>query len=248
MTPVATAPPSAQQRFEDRLGTVRRTRRRRLLRLALAVVVVGTLVWLVWFSPVLAVRSVDIVGLTGAEQRSVAALVGDQTGLPMARVDLDAVVARVRARPEVAEVRVDRSWPSTLTVQAVLRTPAMVLRTPLGALQVADLEGVVFAVVDKAPAGVPVVQLSGNGSPSPDAVAAALGLIRVLPPSLVGRVKDITVGSADRITFQVGSTTVVWGTTGQEELKLRIVQALLPHKTAVIDVSAPDTPVTRAKS
>lgn len=247
MTPVATAPASAQQRFEDRLGSVRRTRRRRTLRLIGVAVLVAALVWLVWFSPVLVVRSVDVVGLTGAEQQAVAARVVDQTGRPMASVDLDGVAARVRSLPEVAEVRVDRSWPSTLTVQAVLRTPAMVLRSPQGVLQVVDVEGVVFATVAKAPAGVPMVRVSGSGRASPDAVGAALGLVRVLPPSLAARVRDITVGSADRVTFQVGSTTVVWGTTGQEELKLRIVQALLPHKRAVIDVSAPDTPVTRDK-
>ena len=55
----------------------------------------------------------------------------------------------------------------------------------------------------------------------------------------------IKVSSANLITFTLGSRTVVWGGGEDSARKVAILTALLRTKAKVIDVSAPDTPVTR---
>ncbi|MFV0463195.1 MAG: cell division protein FtsQ/DivIB [Nostocoides sp.] len=244
MTPTATA--TARQRFEHRLAGPRRTHHRRALAALLTVTLVLTAVWLVYFSPVLTVHRVEVSGLTGTSRAAVVQIARAQIGTPMATVDVGAIVTAVKARSEIAEVAVHRSWPSTLTIRAVVRSPVLVLKSPNGTMRVVDAEGVVFANVSKAPVGVPVVGIPSSGTVSPDAVRAVLGIIRVLPDAMRPRMGKLTVSSADRVTFSIGATSIIWGTAGQEELKLRIVQALLPTKPGVIDVSAPDTPITRA--
>ena len=69
--------------------------------------------------------------------------------------------------------------------------------------------------------------------------------VRVLPPGLQRQVAKVTVSSANLVTLRIGHTDVVWGGIDQPERKLAIMTALLKGRPMVIDVSAPDTPVTR---
>jgi cell division protein FtsQ len=69
--------------------------------------------------------------------------------------------------------------------------------------------------------------------------------VRVLPPGLQQQVAKVTVSSANLVTLRIGHTDVVWGGIDQPERKLAIMTALLKGRPMVIDVSAPDTPVTR---
>ena len=155
------------------------------------------------------------------------------------------MAARVRERITVAEVSVRRAWPSTLAVDIVLRTPAIVVRNPQGQLEVADAEGVSFGVVKAAPKGVPVVKAVGAKGATREALQSALALLNALPSDLSSQVSGITVSSANLVTFTLGKRTVVWGSGADSERKVAILTALLPTKAKVIDVSAPETPVTR---
>ena len=53
------------------------------------------------------------------------------------------------------------------------------------------------------------------------------------------------MSTANLVSFTLGGVDVVWGGADAADRKLRILEALLPTDPAVIDVSAPDTPVTR---
>ena len=102
-----------------------------------------------------------------------------------------------------------------------------------------------YAVVRKAPKDVPVVTAASDAALSRDPLRAAVSVVRVLPASMQDQVSAVTVSSANLVTLNVAKTTVVWGGVDAPERKLEIVQALLPGKHKVIDVSAPATPVTR---
>jgi len=232
-------------RFRERaLSNRRRSWRRWLAGLTAALVLVG-LGWVVGWSSLLAVKDVEIVGVTGGEKAAVADLVEVPVGVPLARVDTDAVADRVRTRITVAEVSVRRSWPGTLRVDVVPRTAALVVRNPQGQLEVVDPEGISFAVVRTPPKGVPVVTAKGAKGMTPEALRSSLALLDALPPAVSKKVTALTVSSADLVTFSLGSRTVVWGSGEESERKVEILQALLRTKAKVIDVSAPDTPVTR---
>ncbi len=236
---------AAQDRFADRAGWVRRRARRRGLWAAVAVIVVAALAWLLLASPVLAVRSVEVTGVHGKAGRAEVRRLADVSlGTPLARVDTGAVESRVAAAADVAHVSVDRRWPGTLVVDATTRTPVLAVRGDSGALKVVDIEGVAFATVERAPTGVPVIH-SDTGTVSRAGVSAALDVLSTLPRGLADRVTDLGVSAADVVTFSIGSTDVVWGTAERPELKSEVVAALLERHPHVIDVSAPDTPVTR---
>ena len=55
----------------------------------------------------------------------------------------------------------------------------------------------------------------------------------------------VTVTSANLVRFTLGTRTVVWGGGDDAARKVAILMALLKTKASVIDVSAPETPVTR---
>lgn len=236
---------AADPRFRDRALQRRRRPWRRLLWTTGTLLVVAAVGWLMFWSPVLAVRSVQVSGVTGADRSAVAALVGVEEGTPLARVDLDAVEQRVRTRRILAEVSVERGWPSTLVVRTVPRQPALVLKNPQGQLEVVDSTGVSYDTVTVPPPGIPVVTAASTKGTTKEALEAALSVVGTFPPTLADQVSAIEVSTANLVSFTLGGVEVVWGGADEAERKLRIVQALLPTKPAVIDVSAPDTPVTR---
>ncbi|HQG16302.1 MAG TPA: cell division protein FtsQ/DivIB [Ornithinibacter sp.] len=243
--PSGAAASSSAARFRERELANRRRPWRRAFAVLVAVTVVAVLVWVLGWSSILGVSKVEVSGATGAEASAVAELVDVPIGTPLARVDTDAAAARVRERITVAEVSVRRAWPSTLAVDIVLRTPAIVVRNPQGQLEVVDAEGVSFGVVKAAPKGVPVVKAVGAKGATREALQSALALLNALPSDLSSQVSGITVSSANLVTFTLGKRTVVWGSGADSERKVAILTALLPTKAKVIDVSAPETPVTR---
>lgn len=237
--------PSSRERFQQRAADVRRRPAKVIGYAVAALVLVGLLVWLVAFSPVLAVRTVEVVGVPESEVQAIRALAKVPLGEPLARVDAAAVAARVAERATVADVSIERSWPSTLVIHASPRTPFLVIKNPQGQLQVVDATGVAYAQVTRAPGGVPVVHAASAEALSPDALATAVSVVKAFPDRLQRRVGNVVVSSANLVTLRIDRTEVVWGGVEEPERKLEIVTALLKTAPKVIDVSAPDTPVTR---
>jgi len=236
---------SADPRFRERALQRRRQPWRRGLWTVVALAVVATIVWLAFWSPLLAVRKVEVMGVSGADKSAVAGLVGVDEGTPLARVDLGGVEERVRARTSIAEVSAERGWPSTLRVRVVPRQPALVLKNPEGQLEVVDATGVAYGVVRSVPAGVPVVTAASTKGTTKAALEAALSVIHTLPSDLAKQVSAMQVSTANLVSFTLAGVKVVWGGADAADRKLDILRALLPTKSDVIDVSAPDTPVTR---
>ncbi|QIM20648.1 FtsQ-type POTRA domain-containing protein [Phycicoccus sp. HDW14] len=236
---------SSATRFRERAIARRRRPWRRALSALLAVALVAGAGWVVGWTGLLGVHDVEVAGVTGAEAQAVEQLVRVSEGTPLVRVDTAAVERSVRARVTVAEVSVRRSWPRTLVVDVVPRVPAIVVKGPSKSLDVVDATGVSFGRVTKAPKGVPVVTATGSRAMTPEALQAALALLRDLPEDLAKDVSAVTVSSANLVTFTMRRHTVVWGGEDEADLKIRVLRALLTTTAKVIDVSAPDTPVTR---
>ncbi len=236
---------SSRDRFQRRAVAARR-RPWRLAAWALSGLgIIAGLVWLVAFSPVLAVRAVEVVGVPASEVAAIRALAAVPEGVPLARVDDAAVMHRVRQRATLADVSIERSWPGTLVIHASPRVPFLVVKNPQGQLHVVDASGVAYTQVDRAPRGVPVVNAASSEALSRDALQAAVSVVRILPTALQRRISNVTVSGANLVTLRIGRTTVVWGGVAEPEKKLEIMTALLGSRPKLIDISAPDTPVTR---
>ncbi|MEZ5192857.1 MAG: FtsQ-type POTRA domain-containing protein [Nocardioides sp.] len=94
----------------------------------LVVGLLGTAIWLVWFSSAFALERVTVTGsdyLSADDVRSAAEL---KTGEPLARVDLAGVEGRVEALAPIRSATVTRSWPHEIRIQVFERTAVAVVR------------------------------------------------------------------------------------------------------------------------
>ena len=235
----------SRARFERRAAAVRRRPRTLLAVVAVLVLGIGVLVWLVGFSSVLATRTVTVTGLAdAAEQQAVAEAAAVPVGTPLARVDTGGAAERVARIPTIASVSVNRSWPTTVVVSVQRKVPVLGVKNPQGQLQVVDASGVPFESVTTLPPGVAQVNAASD-APDPEGVQAAISVLQLLSPERRAEVSGVTVTSADLVTLQLGKVSVVWGGLADGPKKLAILEVLLKTNPAVVDVSAPDTPITR---
>ncbi len=236
---------ASRARFERRAMAARRRPVRLAAAVAAAVGLVALLVWVVGFSPLLVARTVTVTGLSDEGERTAVQTAAQvPLGQPLARVDTSGVAARVRAISTVRSVSVSRSWPSSITIAVERKVPVLAVKNPQGQLQVVDASGQAFQTVAALPAGVALVNAT-TAAPDPEGVRAAISVLGLLPPAQRAQVTNVTVSSADLVTFQLGPVSVVWGGVADGAKKLTVLLALLPTSPAVVDVSAPDTPVTR---
>jgi cell division protein FtsQ len=189
-------------------------------------------------------RTLRVVGATLVTPEQVREAVRLPDDVPLARVDLATVQARVAELPPVARVTVSRQWPSTLLVELVERTPVAVVPQDRRFV-VIDGSGVVFQTRRDRPAGLPLARL---GAPGPDDVATrgALTVLAALTPELRERLTEVVVAGPAQITLKLrGGRTVLWGDASRSEAKAQVASSLLARKGNTIDVRTPDVVTIR---
>jgi cell division protein FtsQ len=225
---------------------VRRRRQRRAAGMLAALAGGLGLGWVVFASPLLAVRHVQVRGTLRLSAEQVADLASGQLGRSMALASPQAVAGRVAWLPLVRSVRVERSWPSTLVVSITERQPLAAV--PSGRrVDLVDGDGVVVETVaaSAVPGGLPLVDVdvARAGAPS---LRAARAVSDDLPAALRPGVRAIRATSPDAVSFVLADgSTVVWGSAQDGDRKAAALLAVHPRPTkhkVVIDVSAPGAP------
>lgn len=224
----------------------RQARRRRelLVRagvIALVVALVAGALWAVAFSPLLAAKTVDVQGaalLTPAEVRTRAAV---PMRRPLARLDTDALSARVATLPQVKSVEVTRNWPTTVTIAVVERTPVVQVKKGDG-YGLADAEGVLFHTLPTARKGLVEVQ-----APSDKRLLKDLATVTTsLTPQLRKQTTHLEAQSPDSIVVHLsGKRRINWGSAAESQTKSQVATAMLTVKGTVYDVSSPANPTSR---
>ncbi|WP_165845805.1 cell division protein FtsQ/DivIB [Streptacidiphilus pinicola] len=246
----------ADQERPPRPG-LRLSRRGIVVLCGLVVALLGTGVWLVWFSSVFDVRTVTVVGVRSLTKDQVLRAAQVPLGGPLERLDTGAVEARVeKALPRVDHADVSTSWPHAVQITVTERNPVAAVRGDHGGYTLEDTTGVRFATLPTPPAGVPVVQLalssSGRGAlaqfPETVLVAGAVEVAKSLPPAIARRTSQVVVHSYDDIelTLTGPSGTVYWGSPEQSPRKAVVLAALLKQDAKGYDVSAPTDPALRS--
>lgn len=240
---------SSRARFERRAAAVRRRSRLLAWLLVGVLLLAGLLAWLGWFSSVLTVSVVEVRGVPAASAAHVRSVAQVPLGGPLLRVDTDEALARLVADKGWHTITVTRSLPDTVVIELTPRVAVLAVRNPRGEVDVVDRDGFAFRTVAAAPAGVPLVS-SGAAQVTRAGVAAALSALGSLEPSLRDVVADVSVSTADQVSFTVKAKgdrrkTVVWGGAGDGRRKADLVRLLLPEPGSTIDVSVPTSPVTR---
>jgi cell division protein FtsQ len=242
----STTPPPEERTRRRFLRRARDRRRRVLRRVLLAVLVLGVaggLVWLVFFSSVLAVKGTQVDGVSVLTARQVERAAQVPTGVPLATVDLGAIEARVEDLAPVLDADVSRSWPDQVRITVTERTAVVAVQRD-GVWKGVDADGVVFRSFKQRPTDLPVVEMKADTSS--EVLAEAAHVVRSLPSDILSRVTTLDVRSIDSIVLNLrGGATVSWGSADQAEDKARVLEVLLRQKGTAYDVTAPGRPTIR---
>lgn len=233
----------------------RRFARRRLLRrlvalrpllVALAVLLsIGGLVWLFYFSSALAVEKVEVKGTEVLSPAKVEQAARVPLGDPLARVDTDAISARVEDLAAVRDVEVSRCWPDTVCIDVTERTSLAVVDKE-GTLWGLDETGILFRQYAERPRDLPLVRM--KATTSTDALAEAAAVVSALPTDLAKRVEYLDVQTVDEISLKLRNGAVVfWGSADDSVNKVRVLEPLLEARpnAGEYNVSVPGSPTVR---
>ncbi|MBF6485808.1 FtsQ-type POTRA domain-containing protein [Nocardia otitidiscaviarum] len=216
---------------------VRESRRARI-GVAAGIVVALALGLVAYFSPLLAVRTVRVDGLSVVTEAQVLDALDMPAGRSMLRIDTTELAQRVARLPKVHSVRVQRVFPSSVRVTVVERTPVLFFEAPDGA-HLIDSESVEFAI-EPAPIGVPKLVTETPGGNDP-ATRAAVTVINAVPVSLRLEVGEIVARSVSDIQLELrDGRRVLWGGAGDSERKAAVVIPLLTRDGEVFDISSPN--------
>lgn len=223
---------------------VRRTGRRALLWSGAALGAVVLLVWIVAFSPVLGVSTVQVSGTRTLSAAQVIAASGVHHGEPLVRIDTGVVAHHVESLPAVASATVHTSYPHTVTIDVVERVAVGYLADGSQYVLV-DHGGVRFRTVAARPARIPAFEVPA-GPHQADTDSAVAQVAAALPVSVLGQIASIQAFDANAITLLlVDHRVVAWGSADRTKDKAAILPALLTRPGTSIDISNPDQVVVR---
>ena len=240
------------EKGEVRRFTRRPRSRRRVIAAVIALVLVfaGLIAVAVW-SPLLALRQIQVVGASRIDPAAITDALDGQLGTPLALLDLDLMTQQLAEFPLIRSYTTQSVPPNTLVVTIVEREPVGLV-VDGSSFAVVDPAGVVIDSAVERPAGLPLIS-AGDASIGNPAFVSAIEVLLALPPELLARVETITASTKDDVSFVLagGVQSVTWGSADRSAFKARVLATLVatqPESAGVeYDLSAPDAPVVRSR-
>jgi len=222
----------------------RRNKRRIAFRIVIPLLILALIaaaIYLVGFSPVLAIKTVRISGESNLTSSQIAQTAAVPIGAPMARTDIAAIQQRVAGLRQVESATVSRKWPNTVAITVKERTAVFAVDEGSSALLV-DRFGVGFRTAPSA-GSLPKAVVPADNQQVLKSVGIVVG---ALPAALQKKVDRIEATTEDSITLRMANgDTVLWGSDEQSALKAQVLVPLLKLKGTHYDVSAPGSPAVR---
>ncbi|ANP72542.1 Putative cell division protein [Cryobacterium arcticum] len=226
-----------------------RSRRRRNLWIAAAGTVAALVAFVLVgvFSPLMALRTIEVTGTNRIPAADVVQALDGQLGTPLPLVDLAEV------KRELSEFTLIRSYvtesrpPDTLVVRIIEREPVGAIASATG-FDLVDAAGVVIQSGADRPAGYPIITATGGASGA--GFQAAVAVVWALPEGIRSQLDSVAAATKDDVTLTLtGGARVVWGNAERSEYKAVVLSALIvSHPVGSVteyDVSSPDSAVVR---
>jgi cell division protein FtsQ len=191
-------------------------------------------------------------GASSLSTEEVREAAGIDVGIPLLRVEVEDVEARVARLPQIASVEVTRGWPRSVVITVVERVPVAVVGEA-GRRSLVDSDGVLFdTITGEAPPGVVPLDVADPGPEDP-ATTAALEALVALPGAVRAEIDGAAVTGPENITLTLTDGTLVqWGGPAESAKKASVLTALLGRMAdgevepaGTIDLSTPDAVVLR---
>ena len=239
-SPPADEPPNLFPDEEEQPPNRPHYLRRRWIAL-LAVLTVLGIGYLVLFTSLFGVRSVEVTGVKTIPPDTVRAAAAIESGTPLVRLDTDAVRDRVAKLPKVFSVEVSRSFPGTVEIAVTERTPVAVVPAAEG-VHLIDGTGLDYEVVKQALAGLPELTVPA-ARPDDPATRAAVAILAAIPPQLRAQVVEVTSKTGGDVQLILADgRTVKWGSADGSARKAAVLAPLLTRPGKVYDVTTADFP------
>lgn len=228
-----------------------RTRKRWIIGSSVVVALIVSLVLVLSFSPILAIKNIQLEGNSLAKDAALQRALEPLHGVPLARVGTGRVLDLLGEQRAVKDAIVQAEVPDTLRIQIIEHDPVAVLtegkkRSLVGA------DGRVLAVLGaKEKPKLPTVRSSAVIK-NPKVFSMLTQVLSELPDTLLATVDHATATSKDFVELKLkDGTLVIWGNDQESALKIKVLEALLgvpKDKEApitVYDISSPQHPVAR---
>lgn len=214
------------------------------------ILIFGAGSYLLGWSPLLSVRSVEIVGApTKESQLAISRSLNIAEGEKLARVDPRSLSNRLRSFDWIESSQVSRNWINgRVSISITTRTPIALYSQPGKPQVVLDSSGKTFATPAEIEDGLPRV--------SAKSVAGGLAAIKVftaLPESFSKNIDRMSAARTNNFLiygkFQGQDLRIIWGDGEETDLKVQVIEALLKRdenkNLRMIDVSAPHAPIVK---
>jgi len=231
------------------------TRRARERRSTLAIIagVIATLIGLVLvavYSPLLALKTIEVSGTERIDPVAVEAALAGQLGTPLALVDYSRITRELSTFPLIRSYVTETVPPDTVRIQIVERQPIGVVQASATVFQLVDPAGVTVQESEVAPTGVPLIDLAGALTSGP-AFRAVADVLISLPDDLRAQVTSVSARTKDDVRLVLAGVgqSVVWGSATDSGRKAVLLAALIAVTDAgrpgEFDVSAPGNGIFR---
>lgn len=216
-------------------------------KLLIPIILVAVLGYLFGWSSLFDIRSIEVSGLNGSKTLTAKKIIrksGIDIGDKLARINAGDVARALSVYPEVAGVEINRKPFHTVELAIELREVDVAFATRQGKFLLGDKNGVTFIEVTRAPQGVPVI--AGDRR----FISDAMQIYDALPKKIRQRVARIDLPSKASITLELrGGLKILWGSVGDQEAKLTVLDALLAapenKRARFVDIATPLTPTVR---
>ena len=202
-----------------------------------------------WFTPILAIQKIEIIGLNRLNEKTVAKAVSDLVGTPLTLVDENQIALRLQNFPLIESFSTVSNPPHTLELRIVERHPIAMVQVS-GQPYLFDAAGVQVGQASEKD-NLPMVIITGNPAKSKN-YRQAIDVLLSLPIELNNRIASIRALSKDNVQLTLTgsvSRTVIWGDSSQSILKSKVLSALLKttrrNISVIFDVSSPEAPAVR---
>ncbi|MGU3409237.1 FtsQ-type POTRA domain-containing protein [Microbacterium sp. M1A1_1b] len=243
------------ERAEVRRFT-RRSRHRRAIGITAAsvVLVLGVSILVAVFSPLMALRTIEIKGTSRVDDTQLRQALSGQIGTPLARLDFGAIRRDIAGFPLIESYVTEEEPPHTLVVTVTERTPVVAVKSG-DAFQLVDPAGIVVQSSPKQPESMPVADI-GRAKLGSSVFRTMTEVVLALPSTVRAQVAGVAASTADDVTLTMqDGSRVVWGSPDDSDAKAALLDALVkdhasrdPGTAVEYDVSAPDNGIIRNQS
>ena len=207
-----------------------------------------SLIYVVAWSPLFTVKSIEIVGSpTDAVKSEIARSSGVTNGQQLARVDPRSISHRLNEFAWISHVGVSRNWISgKVTMEISSRRPVALFNG-----RTIDSTGQLFDFPGSVESGLPIVSAASTQSG-----LGAIELFNSLPEDFRGQIQSLSAITDTtyliRVLNKARELKVIWGSNdgaADISLKIKVFKALVERpenqKISRIDLSAPHAPIVK---